>query len=109
MFTSRQSPQDLPCGHCIHSYCFRKLANHDYRCPICKKTVVSKERMASQWEARAQDIREQPMPEDLARVVNIMCYDCEEKSEEQPWHFLGVRCPKCQSFNTVVENIVSRN
>ena len=39
MHTSRHSPQDLPCGHAIHSVCFRKLAAFDYRCPICKKTV----------------------------------------------------------------------
>ncbi|KAL7530265.1 hypothetical protein ACHAWF_003303 [Thalassiosira exigua] len=42
MFSSRQSPQDLPCGHVIHSHCFRNLAGFDYRCPICKKTVLSR-------------------------------------------------------------------
>ena len=47
MFSSRQSPQDLPCGHAIHAHCFRKLAGFDYRCPICKKTVVSQQSMAA--------------------------------------------------------------
>ena len=56
MFSSRQSPQDLPCGHAIHAHCFRKLAGFDYRCPICKKTVVSQQSMAAAWEARARDI-----------------------------------------------------
>ena len=104
MFTSRQSPQDLPCGHAIHAHCFRKLAGFDYRCPICKKTVVSHESMSAAWAARAKDIREQPMPADLARLVNIMCNDCESKSEKLNWHFLGVQCPKCTSFNTVVND-----
>ena len=31
MFSSRQSPQDLPCGHAIHAHCFRNLAGFDYR------------------------------------------------------------------------------
>lgn len=107
MFSSRQSPQDLPCGHAIHAHCFRKLAGFDYRCPICKKTVVSQQSMAAAWEARARDIAEHPMPADLQRVVNIMCNDCETKSHGQQWHFLGIQCPSCNSFNTVVEQVLS--
>lgn len=101
MFSSRQSPQDLPCGHAIHAHCFRKLAGFDYRCPICKKTVVSQQSMAAAWEARARDIAEHPMPADLQRVVDIMCNDCETKSHRRDWHFLGIQCPSCNSFNTV--------
>lgn len=107
MFSSRQSPQDLPCGHAIHAHCFRKLAGFDYRCPICKKTVVSQQSMAAAWEARARDIAEHPMPSDLQRVVDIMCNDCETKSPNLQWHFLGIQCPQCSSFNTVVEQVLS--
>lgn len=109
MFVSRQSPQDLPCGHAIHAHCFRNLAGFDYRCPICKKTVVSRHSMSAAWEARARDIAMQPMPSDLARVVDIMCNDCERKSPGRDWHFLGVQCPGCSSFNTVVESVISGN
>lgn len=107
MFSSRQSPQDLPCGHAIHAHCFRKLASFDYRCPICKKTVVSQSSMSEAWSARARDIAMQPMPADLARTVSIMCNDCETKSQNLNWHFLGVQCPECSSFNTVVEQVMS--
>jgi hypothetical protein len=107
MFTSRQSPQDLPCGHAIHAHCFRKLAGFDYRCPICKKTVVSQQSMAAAWEARARDIVEHPMPADLQRTVDIICNDCEVKSVNRQWHFLGIQCPSCSSFNTVVENVLT--
>lgn len=103
MHTSRHAPQDLPCGHAIHAHCFRKLAGFDYRCPICKKTVVSQRSMAAAWAERATDIESQPMPEDLSRVVDIMCNDCEVKSPNLPWHFLGVQCPSCSSFNTAIE------
>ena len=102
MHTSRHSPQDLPCGHVIHSVCFRKLAAFDYRCPICKKTVISPDSMAAAWTERAHDIESQPMPPDLAREVNILCNDCETKSDKRNWHFLGVQCPSCNSFNTVI-------
>jgi len=107
MYTSRHAPQDLPCGHAIHAHCFRKLAGFDYRCPICKKTVVSQRSMAASWAERATDIESQPMPSDLSRVVDIICNDCEIKSAGLPWHFLGVQCPNCSSFNTVVEDVVN--
>jgi phage FluMu protein Com len=45
----------------------------------------------------------QPVPPELARVVTIMCNDCEELDENRRWHFLGVRCMRCMSFNTTVE------
>mmetsp|Transcript_21609 Transcript_21609/g.30268 ORF Transcript_21609/g.30268 Transcript_21609/m.30268 type:complete len:362 (+) Transcript_21609:251-1336(+) len=105
MFQSRQAAQDLPCGHAIHSHCFRRLASFDYRCPICKKTVLCQETMAEAWEERANDIERQPMPPDLARKVDIMCNDCGLKSTKLDFHFLGVRCPGCGSFNTVHENV----
>jgi len=63
--------------------------------------------MAAAWEARARDIAEQPMPPDLQRIVDIMCNDCEAKSPRRNWHFLGVQCPQCNSFNTVVEQVLS--
>jgi RING finger and CHY zinc finger domain-containing protein 1 len=63
--------------------------------------------MAAAWEARARDIAEQPMPPDLVRVVDIMCNDCGTKSHMRNWHFLGVQCPQCNSFNTLVEQVIS--
>lgn len=103
MFSSRQPPQDLPCGHAIHVNCFRNLARYDGRCPICKKTVLSDESTRAAWSARARDIRLQPMPPDLARVVDVLCNDCGNRSMNLGWHFLGVQCLGCDSFNTVVE------
>lgn len=63
--------------------------------------------MAAAWEARARDIAEHPMPADLQRIVDIMCNDCEAKSPRRQWHFLGIQCPDCNSFNTVVEQVLS--
>ena len=60
--------------------------------------------MSRAWEDRARDIQSQPMPSDLARVVDIYCNDCEKNSFNCNWHFLGVQCPECHSFNTAVEN-----
>lgn len=104
LFQSRMPSQDLLCGHVIHSHCFRRLVKFDCRCPICKKTLVHPKYMANTWESLARDIQKQPMPEDLTKDVTIICCDCEKKSEKINWHFLGIQCPKCKSFNTVVES-----
>jgi len=62
--------------------------------------------MASTWSAIAMGIALQPVPPDMARMVNIFCNDCEEGDTNRRWHFLGVRCMNCLSFNTNVEQIV---
>eukprot|EP00549_Striatella_unipunctata_P020450 CAMPEP_0118721104 /NCGR_PEP_ID=MMETSP0800-20121206/30525_1 /TAXON_ID=210618 ORGANISM="Striatella unipunctata, Strain CCMP2910" /NCGR_SAMPLE_ID=MMETSP0800 /ASSEMBLY_ACC=CAM_ASM_000638 /LENGTH=164 /DNA_ID=CAMNT_0006628907 /DNA_START=899 /DNA_END=1393 /DNA_ORIENTATION=+ len=51
----------------------------------------------------AMGIALQPIPPELARVVSIICNDCEERDEDRRWHFLGVQCLGCTSFNTTVE------
>jgi hypothetical protein len=58
------------------------------------------------WTAMAQSVALQPVPPELARVVNITCNDCEINAHALAWHFLGVQCNNCQSFNTVVDEIV---
>lgn len=102
MFSSRQSPIELACGHCIHDKCFRTLAQFDYRCPICKKTACDEVMMEEAWTSRARDIEMQPMPPNLSREVCIICNDCARKTRSLQWHFLGVQCPSCRSFNTSI-------
>jgi len=105
LFSSRSASHEMPCGHAIHWHCFRDLAAHDSRCPVCKKTAETHERMLPTWNAMAMGIALQPVPPDLAKAVTIVCNDCEKSEENRAWHFLGVQCRHCQSFNTVVERI----
>lgn len=106
LFSSRQPSVELPCGHAIHTHCLVELSSFDYRCPICKKSVVSQEIMKEAWTSRALDISMQSMPNCLHRMVNILCNDCEARTANQTWHILGVQCAKCESFNTVINEIV---
>lgn len=106
LFSSRSASHEMPCGHAIHWDCFRQLAAHDSRCPVCKKTAETKDRMMPAWRAMAAGIAMQPLPPELARVVDITCNDCEEAHSGRAWHFLGVQCRSCSSFNTVVDRLV---
>lgn len=56
LFSSRDASHELPCGHAIHWHCFRELASHDSRCPCCKKTAETHERMKPTWDAIAMGI-----------------------------------------------------
>jgi len=106
LFSSRSASHEMPCGHAIHWECFRQLAAHDSRCPVCKKTAETKERMMPTWNAMAAGVALQAVPPELARVVNITCNDCEKSDDARAWHFLGVQCRNCSSFNTVVDRII---
>jgi RING finger and CHY zinc finger domain-containing protein 1 len=106
LFSSRSASHEMPCGHAIHWDCFRQLAAHDSRCPVCKKTAETRERMMPTWSCMASNIAMQPIPPELSRVVNITCNDCEQRQDARAWHFLGIQCHTCSSFNTVVDRIV---
>ena len=58
------------------------------------------------WNAMAAAVAMQPVPPELARVINITCNDCETTDDARAWHFLGVQCRHCSSFNTVVDRII---
>lgn len=58
------------------------------------------------WNAMAAGVALQPVPPELCRVVNITCNDCEQGDHGRAWHFLGVQCRNCSSFNTVVDRII---
>lgn len=102
LFSSRNASHEMPCGHAIHWHCFKEMAKFDSRCPICKKTAESYEQMAPTWNAMAMAIALQPVPPEMAKVVSILCSDCEVRQENRSWHFFGVQCQYCTSFNTVV-------
>jgi len=102
LWSSRTACHEMPCGHIIHWECFEKLSSYDCRCPICKKCFIPKEHLDQIWRARVEEIQLQPLTPDLCKVVDITCNDCEVKSVNQAWHFLGVQCRTCGGFNTVV-------
>lgn len=98
MFSSPQKVIFMDCGHPIHQNCFNEYMNTSYKCPLCSKSIV---KMDALFLNLANIIKEQPMPEEYCNVRSILfCNDCSAKSSTD-YHFLGLRCQICQSFNTV--------
>lgn len=62
--------------------------------------------MMDLWNDMAADVAMQPLPPELARVVNIACHECELQDDARAWHVHGVQCRHCSSFNTVVDQSV---
>ncbi|KAK8262273.1 hypothetical protein V6Z11_D13G245900 [Gossypium hirsutum] len=98
LFESRQNVTVLPCGHTIHTNCFKEMRDHfQYACPLCSKSVCD---MSKVWEKFDEEIAATPMPEQYQnKMVSILCNDCETKSLVR-FHVLAQKCPNCKSYNT---------
>lgn len=70
---------------------------NSYRCPTCARTIVN---MESQFRALDAQIEAQPLPTPYNRWrCLITCNDCSAK-DNVPFHFLGLKCENCKSYNT---------
>jgi Zinc-ribbon len=68
-----------------------------------KQTLIQKlMQTAAAWDTWADEIQELPVPRDLQSKVDIQCQDCHASSVNLKWHFIGVQCPQCTSFDTTV-------
>lgn len=101
IWDSCQTFVTLPCQHVIHTTCFQELIQHDFRCPLCKKSVTN-----MNWTALADQVRATPVPEEFANwTVDIACDDCGHNVNGLKYHPIGHACPECSSFNTIVKVI----
>ncbi|CAN6641230.1 hypothetical protein TRVA0_018S02036 [Trichomonascus vanleenenianus] len=97
MFTSTETVVFMKCGHSIHQSCYLEHVKTSYKCPTCARSIVN---MAAQFRILDQEIMVQPLPEpyDQWRCI-IVCNDCSARSDV-PFHFLGLKCANCGSYNT---------
>ena len=103
MFTSRRPVVILKCGHNIHAHCQRVMNQMDLlqsiRCPTCSKTTVDDPEEI--WKEIEKIIAEKPMPEEIANTkVNILCNDCNSRSDQVSLNLIAMKCSNCGSYNT---------
>ena len=77
-----------------------------YKCPICNKSVAN---MEFKFRNIDMSIESQPMPPEFedTRAV-ILCNDCSAKTSVK-YHWLGLKCAVCQSYNTAQLQILGAN
>jgi hypothetical protein len=98
MFSSPRPVVFMACGHSIHKKCYDQHMKVSYKCPICNKSLTN---METQFRNLDIAIQGQPMPPEFqdTRAV-ILCNDCSARSTV-PYHWLGLKCAICRSYNTV--------
>ncbi|KAF8544077.1 zinc-ribbon-domain-containing protein [Trichophaea hybrida] len=103
MFTSTLTVVFMTCGHSIHHKCYYEHMKNSYRCPTCARTIIN---MESQFRSLDVEIESQPLPSPYAawRCL-ISCNDCSAKSNVR-FHFLGLKCDNCASYNTSQVRII---
>lgn len=98
MFTSPKPVVFMNCGHSIHGRCYEEHMRRSYKCPICNKSLLN---METQFRQLELEILSQPMPPEFRDTkAVVLCNDCSGKSTV-PYHWLGLKCAICSSYNTV--------
>ncbi|KAM0511144.1 hypothetical protein ACHAPE_010164 [Trichoderma viride] len=106
MFTSPKRVVFMVCGHSIHKKCYEQHLRSSYRCPLCSKSLVN---METQFRNLELAIMSQPMPPEFQDTkAKILCNDCSARSTVA-YHWLGLKCSICRSYNTVELQIMGRN
>jgi hypothetical protein len=104
MFTSPHPVVFMLCGHGIHKACYDEHMKSSYKCPICSKSTVN---MESQFRNLDRAIDSQPMPPQFQDTkAMVSCNDCYAKSAVK-YHWLGLKCAICDSYNTAQLSILS--
>ena len=104
MFTSPSPVVFMLCGHGIHKACYDEHMKSSYKCPICNKSTVN---METQFRNLDRAIDSQPMPPQFQDTkAMISCNDCYAKSAVK-YHWLGLKCAICDSYNTAQLSILS--
>ncbi|KAL5324185.1 hypothetical protein ACEPPN_008729 [Leptodophora sp. 'Broadleaf-Isolate-01'] len=104
MFTSPSPVVFMLCGHGIHRACYDRHMKSSYKCPICSKSTVN---METQFRNLDRAIDAQPMPPQFRDTkAMISCNDCYAKSAVT-YHWLGLKCAICDSYNTAQLSILS--
>jgi hypothetical protein len=92
------------CGHSIHRECYDEHMKTSYKCPICSKSTVN---METQFRNLDRAIDSQPMPPQFQDTkAMVSCNDCYAKSAVK-YHWLGLKCAICDSYNTAQLSILS--
>lgn len=103
MFTSTETVVFMRCGHSIHQSCFTELTKTSYKCPTCTRSVIN---MEASFRILDVEIESQILPEPYCNWRSIItCNDCSARSNVS-FHFLGLKCGTCKSYNTGQQKII---
>eukprot|EP00236_Picocystis_salinarum_P002327 CAMPEP_0183828660 /NCGR_PEP_ID=MMETSP0807_2-20130328/2906_1 /TAXON_ID=88271 /ORGANISM="Picocystis salinarum, Strain CCMP1897" /LENGTH=1161 /DNA_ID=CAMNT_0026073861 /DNA_START=30 /DNA_END=3515 /DNA_ORIENTATION=+ len=101
LFTSSMPVKELPCGHFMHSKCFKTYSRSSYTCPICSKSMGDMSVYFKMLDAILAAERHYIPLQYKDKKQSILCNDCGTRGEV-PFHFVYHKCVNstCGSYNT---------
>jgi len=87
----------MSCNHSMHKQCYNEYIKTNYKCPECLKTIKDMTLIFKQMENQIQY-----EPSINPYTVTIICNDC-NKHSVTTYHHFGIKCPKCNSFNSRIK------
>lgn len=83
--------------------CYQGLLSHDSMslCPICMRCTLNAAQRERMWSSVDRLVAANPMPpEHAGRRVAILCNDCQARTPDAAFHFIGNKCGGCGGYNT---------
>ncbi|XP_047947774.1 zinc finger protein BRUTUS-like At1g74770 [Salvia hispanica] len=97
IFASYTALKALPCGHVMHSSCFKNYICSDYTCPSCSKSLGDMQVFFGMLDSILAKAK---IPEEYSgRSQVILCNDCEQTGTAS-FHWLYHKCSNCGSYYT---------
>ena len=98
LFHSTKPANTLPCGHTMHVHCMLNcFQQNQTTCPMCRKTMLSPDRLQQYNDGMDALIYAHPIQEEL--MFAIKCNDCEFNGPIK-YHPYGMKCGGCGGYNT---------
>lgn len=84
---------------CLHDYCEQSQTN---LCPLCMTSLSKMKKSEIEYIDKMVEETKDKLPGELKLMKsNIICSDCLEKSQDVSFHFYGLKCTHCGSYNTM--------
>ena len=90
---------NMKCGHLIHLECRNML--QDLNCPSCGMADIEmNDAMKKRISEQIEKTKDKLPPELKDTKVNVLCNECLHRTIGAPFHFYGIPCEKCGTYNT---------
>lgn len=100
LFSSTTQRMVLDCGHGFHVSCINEYLKSDYRCPTCRKLMITDDVLTDMIEGHMAVNNGGIIPN--APDVNVLCYQCGKMNDDK-FNAVANKCKDCGSYNTTCE------
>lgn len=93
----------MKCGHMFHKGCVGSYLQNDYRCPMCRKSLISLTAHTEYIDRQLETLNSQEIdyPEELKnKQMDVLCNECETQFTATFSPFQIYKCYDCGNYNS---------